>query len=299
MNMKLSEAASYGYVTILISKSPSIELLTDILEHEKTIDISTAVARGILPVEYTRLSRYEDVESIDNAVYSFYLELIIELSKYLPNLYSRYLETFIEIYDIDRIAISLETRSSKSLEYMFSRFGSIAQSLTGYRADLLHNDYKMCLESESIIECVHRVYLSRVVAVLKFLSTPSLNNIVLIDARRSVDALHLFVLIRLYSYLMNVQKLKKERIVIDMFLERYRLARHLRDIFLRVINGIERGIDRDISLLLVYESKYINRELKDMLIYSPTLLDRLTYLLIEKFYESKLVRYIAMKKYRW
>ncbi|MEM4902694.1 MAG: hypothetical protein QXK25_04425, partial [Ignisphaera sp.] len=154
-------------------------------------------------------------------------------------------------------------------------------------------------ESESIIECVHRVYLSRVVAVLKFLSTPSLNNIVLIDARRSVDALHLFVLIRLYSYLMNVQKLKKERIVIDMFLERYRLARHLRDIFLRVINGIERGIDRDISLLLVYESKYINRELKDMLIYSPTLLDRLTYLLIEKFYESKLVRYIAMKKYRW
>ncbi|MEM4903306.1 MAG: hypothetical protein QXK25_07565, partial [Ignisphaera sp.] len=187
MNMKLSEAASYGYVTILISKSPSIELLTDILEHEKTIDISTAVARGILPVEYTRLSRYEDVESIDNAVYSFYLELIRELSKYLPNLYSRYLETFIEIYDIDRIAISLETRGSKSLEYMFSRFGSIAQSLTGYRADLLHNDYKMCHESESIIECVHRVYLSRVVAVLKFLSTPSLNNIVLIDARRSVD----------------------------------------------------------------------------------------------------------------
>ncbi|MEM1541122.1 MAG: hypothetical protein QW101_00470 [Ignisphaera sp.] len=297
--MKLSEAASYGYVTILISKSPSIELLTDILEHERTIDIPTAAARGILPVEYTRLSRYDDVESIDNAVHSFYLELIRDLSKYLPNMYSRYLETFAEVYDIDRIAISLEIRSSKPLEYMFSRYGSLAQSLIGHRANLLHNDYKLCLESESIIECVYRVYLSRVVAILKTLSTPSLNNIALTDIRKSVDALHLFVLIRLYSYLMNVQKLKKERIVIDMFLEKYRFARHLRDIFSRVINGIEREIDRDVSFLIVYESRYVSRELKDMLIYSPTLLDRLTYLLIEKFYESKLVRYIAMKKYRW
>lgn len=300
MNARFSEAASYGYVTILISKSPRIDVLADIIERGEAVDIPTAVARGILSTEYLKLGRYEDVEGVDSAIHSFLLELIKNLSRCLPTLYNNYLETFVEVYDIDRVVAVLETRSTKTLNHMFSRLEATAQSLIRGGKSLQAHDYGRCFESKSIVECMYRVYLNRVVEILRSLCVPSLSNVVPTDIRKSTNIVYLFVLARLYSYEINMRRLglDKDRVDVSILLKN-EVSRNVIGMFSNIATNIEREAGRNPSLALVYEAKYINRDARDILLYSPTLLDRLTYLLIEKFYESKLVRYIAMKKYRW
>lgn len=299
MSTRLSEAASYGYVTILISKSPSIDMLTDIIERGEAIDISTAVTKGVLPTEYLKLSRYEDIDSVDSAIYTFYLELIRELSRYLPIPYTKYLEVFVEAYDIDIIS-SLGEQGKKIPKYMFSRLGSATGLSTEGKKGLPVSDYSVCFKLKSVIECTYRIYLKRVTNVLRSLHTPSLSSIA-VDIRKSTDLLYLFVLTRLYSHVMNAKRLSIDIEYTDVatFLQKYGTPRNVMEVFSKIATKIESEFNKSPSLALIYEARHINVEAKNVLMYSPTLLDRLTYLLIEKFYESKLVRYIAMKKYRW
>lgn len=299
MSSRLSEAAAYGYITISISKSPSLNVLADLVLQEEPVDIQQAVARGVLSVDYLRISKARDIEEVDEAIYQFYVEFFKELIKYLPGAYSRYVEVFLEVFDIDRVASLIMAGKSyaKSPRYLYSKLGLYMDMLTA-SVDESKIGYALCAKSDTPIVCLYDKFIQRVSSALKSLSRhyQLYTQTTPIDIELSTDSIHLFTLLRVYSYILNEQKLKSSTTIdVDSLIRKYSMSRWVLESFRRVTGSIDSYLRKKPSLLIAFEAKELNSLIKDKLLYSPTLLDRLTYLLIDKFYESMLLRFIASK----
>lgn len=297
MSIKLSEAAAYGYVSVLIAKSPSIDVLIDMVEHREHLDIQQAVAKGLLSSDYLRLTRYKDIENIDDGITQFYIEFFIDLIKYLPDVYGRYIEVFMEIFDIDKvIALLLSSREHvKKPRYMYTKLIQLDTILVGKSFEKI--EYGLCTKSESIIECIYDKYIQRLLQILSNLSRLPLVNLQLIDIELCKNSLYLFTLLRLYSYILNKHKLKiKNSISIEELIKKHIMSNWVTERLAKSLSLIEKELFKDPSLVIAYEAKAVNMEIKELLLYTATLLNKLTYLAITKFYESMLLRFIVMRR---
>lgn len=294
MSTGLSEAAAYGYVSILIAKSPSVHVLADLVENNERIDLQQIVAKGIISSDYLKLSRYEDIESIDMEIDRLYIDFFKELTKYLPQQYSRYVEIFTEIFDIDKIAVMIVTPKEflKKPKQVYTKSSQLLLDFVISRSGG-EIDYVVCFKSSSTVECIFETYLNRLFVMLKNISR-------LIDIKISMHMLYLFTLLRLYSYVLNERKLKnKISISLENLIKKYQIPNHIIDKFSKCVNYIENEFSKNASFITIYEARIVGTIVKDVLLYSSSLIDKLTYLLITKFYEAKLMRYIATKKILW
>ncbi|MEM1525837.1 MAG: hypothetical protein QW775_01510 [Ignisphaera sp.] len=302
MSLKLTKEGAYGYISVLISKSPNLALLLDIIESSEPIDVQTAISRGILGSEYSLLIQAKSIDSIDEIVYNSYKHLIEDLLKFMPKPYNYFVDHFVEIFDLDKVIsmIFMMEKQKLKVKYIVSQIGPLMEYIVySKRASGALSSYTNCLSISKerpildVIKCLMKVYVDRVVNTLYLVSE-------LEPIENSLKIFYLFSLLRFYRYVLNYKMLRiTYNIELKDFAKEIGVPISIISLAIEKTDKIYEYIKKDRSYALIYELKSIYEQLK-LLLYSPySFIDRLTYLLIHKFYESMLIRYLTMHRYAW
>lgn len=302
MSLKLTKEGIYGYISVLISKSPNLALLLEVIESGEPIDVQVAISRGILGPEYLLFLQAKSVENIDESVYKFYKHFLEDLMKYTPKPYDYYLNYFAEVFDLGKVIsmiFVIEKQKLKTkyivskieplIEYiMYSK--KIPEDLSSYTNCLSLGKERTVLDS---IKCFMRVYSDRVVNTFHLISE-------LEPIDNSLRIFYLFSLLRFYWYILNHKMLRVAyNIELKDFAKEINIPASITSQAIEKTSRLYEYVKKDPTYALIYELKSIYEQLK-FLLYTPySLIDRFTYLLIHKFYESILIRYLAMHKYAW
>lgn len=303
MSLKLTREGAYGYISILIAKSPNLDVLSNIIESGEVIDIQVAISKGILRPEYSMLLRAKTVDEVEDTLYSFYRQLLTELIGLIPKPYDNYANCFTEIFDLDKVISLIFSVEKQKLrpKYIVQHIIPLTNYiLYSKKVESNVSSYISCLSAIgkelmplNTIECIMKMYVKRVVNSLDSISgIESISN--------SLKIFYEFALLRFYRYVLNSKLLK---LMYDTKLEDF--AKEVSapaSILSRVIENIKKLDDymkKDVTLYTVYELRSVYEDLKQLLYTPYSLIDRLTYLLVHKFYEALFVRYLATYRFAW
>ncbi|ADM27834.1 hypothetical protein Igag_1020 [Ignisphaera aggregans DSM 17230] len=296
MTSGLSDEAYLGFLTSIIVNSPRIDRVSEKLLSED-IDISSAIALGLVPPIYSRFSQIRRLDDLEETLYDFYVKLKNSLHIYSRSKYAGYIDVFYEIYDIEK-ALSIASLRSRSSLHITPISTLLIVSEIGIG---ISREYSKCAEAPSI-ECFYRIYISRIDDALKKIFIRSTNE----DYLKCRVALYTFALIRYLSHRLNCMFLKlcRDIEVLKLFKdfdgpERSIAISKSIAIVNRIVSEIESKASKDPSTYFIYESLYLPIQIKDVLMPMNTVPTFLTYLLIYKFYEYKVIRFLAMKGLRW
>lgn len=302
MSLKLTKEGAYGYVSVLISKSPSLIFLLESIESSEPIDIQVAISRGILGSEYSMFLQAKSVDDVDENVYSFYKRLLEDLLRFLPKPYDYYTNFFAEIFDLDKVISLIFVMEKQRLKtkYITSQVEPLIEYIVYSKKtpSNLHT-YINCLNTSKertvldVVKCFMRVYSERVVNILHLIGR-------LEPIENSLRMFYLFSLLRFYRYVLNHKLLKVAyNIELKDFAREIGVPTSITSLAIEKSEKLYEYVKKDPTSALIYELKSVYEHLK-FLLYSPySFIDRLTYLLIHKFYESMLVRYLALNRYTW
>ncbi|MEM4789317.1 MAG: hypothetical protein QXM55_04435 [Ignisphaera sp.] len=302
MSLKLTKEGAYGYVSVLISKSPNLALLLEIIESDSPIDIQTAISRGILGSEYSLFLQMKSIDDIDEAIYNFYKYYLENLIKYIPRPYDNFINCFIEVFDLDKVISMIFILEKQKLRsrYIISQIEPLIEYIVYSKKSIGNLPlYTVCLSANKgqtvldVVKCFTKIYIDRVANTLH-----SISEVELIE--NSLKIFYLFSSLRSYRYILSCRMLKSTcNIEIKDFIKEMGMPTPIALLAIEKINKIYEHIKKDPTFALIHELKSIYEQLKSLL-YSPySFIDRLTYLLIHKFYESMFIRYLAMNKYSW
>ncbi|MEM0356117.1 MAG: hypothetical protein QXY53_05915 [Desulfurococcaceae archaeon] len=300
MVFKLTREGAYGYISILIAKSPNIITLSNIVEADESIDIETAISKGFLNPGYSILTHVKKISDVDNSINSFYREVFNRLMDFMPNPYRVYVKYFVEVFDLDRVVstfFSIDKSRLESKNTMGFLEPLIEYVIYGKKPPEDLMQYVVCLDRErkvlDTVKCLVEKYIGRV--------TQSLDQIAVFESVTSSYGLfHMFSQLRLYRYIMN-SKLLGEAKYVEY---RYRIGKTVvpQTYVYKVGEFIEKLMDyaeKNPLMINVYEYRFLHEPL-DTLKYTPhSLIDRLTYFLINKYYEVPFIRYLALHSYKW
>jgi len=296
MTPGLSDEAYIGFLTSIIVNSPRIDRISEKLLSED-MDINSAIALGLVPPIYSRFSQIRRLDELEETLYDFYVKLKNSLHIYSRSKYARYIDVFYEIYDIEK-ALSIASLRSRSSLHITPISTLLMVSETGIE---ISRDYSKCAEAPSI-ECFYRVYISRIDDVLRKIFVHPMNE----DYLRCRVALYTFTLVRYLSHRLNCIFLKLCRDIeilklLKDFDDHERSIAIAKSIAIvnRISSEIESKVSRDPSTYFIYESLYLPIQIRDILMPMNTAPTYLTYLLIYKFYEYKVIRFLAMRGLRW
>ncbi|MEM1528944.1 MAG: hypothetical protein QXP03_00135 [Desulfurococcaceae archaeon] len=300
MSFKLTREGAYGHVSVLIAKSPNLALLSDIVKSSEPADIQTAISRGIVKPAYSVLLQTKTLGDAEDVVYNFYRSLFSELESFMPLPYNSYVKRFIEIFDLDKIAsvaLSAERRKLE-LKYFMGCLAPLVEYLIhAKKPPKEFSPYISCLGvsgGQSVLDtvrCLIKVYLERVVDILSSVAR-------LEPVENSRRVFYVFSLLRFYRYVVN-SRLLKEMCDVELkdFAKRVNTPSKYIQIAVEVAEKLEKHVKEDPTLLTVHELKAVYELLKHLLYTPHSLIDRLTYLLVHKYYEVPFIRYLALHKY--
>lgn len=302
MGLKLTRECTYGYVSILIARSPDLIALSNAVEVGEPADIQTAIFRGLLGPEYSALAQAKAVDEAEDRVYNIYKELVSGLAGLAPVPYNRYVDRFAEAFDIDKavsLALSVERRTVMP-KRMLSRVEALLDHVLYSKAvEGEASAYRGCLGLGSSVnalktaECFVRVYVDRVSNALK-----EVDKVEPVDA--SLRVFYEFALLRLYRYLASSRALRvAEGVGAEAIAKGVGIPAQYAPKALEVVRKLNECLEKGFSLYTVCELRSLYSDLRHLLFTPYSLVDRLTYLLIHKFYESMLVRHLAMHRYAW
>lgn len=300
MTFKLTREGAYGYVSVLIAKFPGLAQLSGIIESDEPVDIQVAISRGILRPEYSTLLQVKDLSDAENCVYNFYSSLFSELESFIPWPHDCYVKRFIEIFDLDKIAsVAFSTERYKlKLKHTIGYVEPLIEYLVHAKkvpADF--SPYTSCLDmgkepgALETVKCLIKVYVHRVTSVLDEVAK-------LEPVENSRKVFYVFSLMRFYRYIMN-SKLLKEVYNVELkdFAEGVGVPPAYALIVIEIAEKMEEYVKKDPTLLNVHELKALHELLKHLLYTPHSLIDRLTYLLVHKYYEVPFIRYLALHKH--
>ncbi len=295
MSLAISDEALLGYIESILVKSPRIDVIAENLLQED-MDISMAIAKNLISGDYARLMNIRDVDELEENLFKLYDDLKKDVSRYLRESYRRYLDTVYELYDIDKIVAIASTlkhrRTVITSKYSLSNLSSLIEWLSMKRGDIsMFSDYIKCVDTISI-ECFYRSYLERVEKVLVGIRS---EKKMLFDYSKSMLALSLLALGRFYEYNLNCRYLKT---CLEMAMERVVSREYYKQIsglYDKVFGPIQQCLFKDPSMYSICEALYIYRAIRDILFIPSSIVDVITMLFIHKYYEYRLIRYLAMK----
>jgi len=290
MTLELSDSAYLGYLMSLLINSPKTDRIAEKLLSED-MDINSAIALGLVPPLYSRFSQVRRLDDLDEMLYDFYIKLKNSLHTYSAFKYAKYIDVFYEIYDIEKIASPI-FQHGKSLPHITPLSTLLLVSESGIEVS---KDYSKCTETPSI-ECFYSTYIFRIDDTLKSMFIRPTNG----DYLKCRIALYVFVLLRYLSHRLNCMFLKLCRdIEIFKLFKDFEIPEESIIISNRIISEMESKASRDPSTYFIYESLYLLIQIRDVLMPMNTVPTLLTYLLIHKFYEYKIIRFLAMRGLRW
>lgn len=303
MSLKLTREGAYGYISVLIAKSPNLTVLSNVIESGEAMDIQIAISKGILRSEYSMLLQARTIEEIEDNLYSFYVRLLREVVGLMPKPYKSYANYFIEIFDLDKmisLIFSIEKQKLRP-KYIAPNIVPLANYIL-YAEKVEGNalSYISCLlaidkESSIVntIECLMKIYTKRVINALENVGkVESVNN--------SLRMLYEFSLLRFCRYVLNSKLLRLTySIRLEDFARKVSAPVPIVSKVMENMKKLEECMRKDVALYMVYELRFIYDDLKHLLYTPYSLIDRLTYLLIHKFYEALFVRYLAMHRFAW
>lgn len=300
MGFRLTRDGAYGIVSIMLAKSPDLTVLSNIIESDEPIDVQLAISKGFLNPDYSPLQQVKTVIDADEVISSFYKNQFSKLMGFTPLPYRLYVKHFIEIFDLDKVVSTIFTgnRGKLELKHNIGCLEPLINYLTlGKKPPMELSQYMDCLDNEhsllNTVRCFVEKYSARVNNALDLVA-----EVEPVDDTRGL--FHVFSQIRLHRYLMNSKLLREthsveprasggEALVPLMYLHKAE----------ELMERLVEQAGKDPVLTIVYEYRELY-ELLNKLLYTPySLIDRLTYLLIYKYYEVPFVRYIALHSYRW
>lgn len=303
MSLKLTKEGAYGYISVLIAKSPSIATLMNIMESSEAMDIQSAISRGILGSEYSVLLQPRTINDAEDSIYNFYKQLLEEVAMLTPKPYDGYVNYFVEIFDIDKVISLMFTAEKQKLKmkHIISRL----EPLVNYIVYLKKTDadiasYLSCinigkeLPIVNTVECFIEVYAKRVISALD-----KVGKLEAVD--NSLSVFYEFSILRLYKYITNSRLLLKMPNIakLEEFAKEIGIPAPLMTRIIEDIKRLDEYVGKDLTLYTVYELKSIYDRLKYLLYTPHSFIDRLTYFLIHKFYEAIFVRYLVLHRYTW
>ncbi len=278
MRIKLSREASLGTVLIYLTKQPRLEELIESLMKGTAIEYSYLVLEKEARPNFIKLLTVSSISELDKCVFEIYRDEFEYIGSILPDEYSYYLYTFLEIYDFEKL-FAIHSASQK-----------VYQSIYTYTNLLDNPQYKPCYMSSSY-RCFLEVYINRILSIFKKINSKYLESY--IDA---LNAIVIFASIRYFMFLKNSHILALAEYSYSEFVkfitQRLKLSNQLVMYkFHTVLENIEKSIKESLDVLEIYETAYVYGIIKDILYFSNQLIDQLTLYLINRYYEQKLMRY--------
>jgi len=291
MTLEFSEDAYLAYLATLLKKSPNIVKIVEKALSED-IDLDSAISAGLIPATYIHFSQKSGLIDLENSLYDFYAKFKKHVAMFSSTKYAKFIEVFYEVYDIEKALSLISSRSKPS-----QRIALLSSILVADEAGAkLSRDYSVCIENPDV-RCFYRIYITRVDEAVTGMFTSTLSG----DYLRCKTALHLFILTQYLSHKLNCALLKLCRDI-----ELAKLASELKPLeesvvrVDRVFKTLEAEASRDLSKYTLYEVLHLLKHVREILGGMNSAPSLLTYILIYKFYEYKIVRLLSTMKFvRW
>ncbi|MEM0500620.1 MAG: hypothetical protein QXV81_00175 [Ignisphaera sp.] len=277
--MKLSREASLATVIIYLAKPPRLEELIDGLTKNAAIEYSRLLLEKDARNSFVKLLSASSIDELDRYIFDIYRSEFEYIGNILPEEYSYYLYTFLEIYDFEKLlAISSTPKKITQPTYMYTNVLNDPQ-------------YKQCCRDYSY-RCLLEIYIDKTASILKKIYRAYLESYI-----NALNAIAIFTSIRYFIYLKNSHILALAEYSYNEFVkfinQKLNLSNQLIVYKLHtILENIEKFIRESLDTLEIYEAAYVYDAIKNLLYPSYQLIDQLTLYLINRYYEQKMIRYV-------
>lgn len=290
--MKLSREAATATLIIYLAKSPRLEEIIDALVKNIAIDYRRILLERDVRSGFIRLLSIGSIVELDENIFNVYRSEFDYIRSILPEEYSHYTSTFLEIYDFEKLLAA------------FSDSRKMHESVHSYTNTLENPQYRACYRSGSY-RCLLEVYIDRIVSMYRKIYRAYLEEY--IDALKAVV---IFTSARYFMHLKNSHILELAEYSYSEFIksitQKLNLFNQMPDYKLyTVLENIGKLATKEyLDVLEIYEAAYVYSTVKTLLYTSYQLIDQLTLYLINRYYEQRMLRYthplmsIARERYR-
>ncbi|MCS7112181.1 MAG: hypothetical protein N3D82_04380 [Ignisphaera sp.] len=277
--MKLSREASLATVIIYLTKSPRLEELVDGLIKNTAIEYNRIMLEKDTRNGFVKLLSVGSLSELDEYIFNIYRGEFEYVGGILPEEYSRYLHTLLEIYDFEKLLIMYITpKKVPQPTYMYT--------------DILNDpQYMVCYRNPSY-RCLLEIYIDRIISIYRRIYRTYLENYV-----NALKAIAIFTSIRYFMHLKNSQILELAEYNYSEFIKFVSQKLNLSNQLIvhklhTILENIEKFVGESLDVLEVYEVVYVYDAVKSILYPSYQLVDQLTLYLINRYYEQKMIRYM-------
>ncbi len=277
--MKPSKELSIGLLQTLLAKPPKLEELLDYAVKEVELGADYLARLPGFRSYLLSLLEVRSYEDADRVLYEALLSELRTLERFLPESYLEFLKTFLELYYIDYVTLSLAKAPRGTSDFAKASLVKFAEATS---LSSVAVEYSRC--SSRDIRCFLMRYLERVQS----------SFIELREAEpRALDAVRTLVAVRYFNYYRNAELLglklgEFERVVAEVGISPV-VEVSLR----RVLERLERA---ELTRYTVHEASVTYPLLKELLAYSGGLANILTLYLVNRYYELKVLRYSLLPK---
>ena len=281
MSYRLSSNGIKAVLITYLDKNPRLEELIQIALENKYVDLPSILSRYNSRIEYAKLVSVKTVEEVDVVLNELTKNELEYISSLLPTQYVDFFRSFLVIYDLDRIYSEFLRGSLEKIATVFSR----CEDLQIFRRCLANKNYSCLLEIwlENIKSSLER----NLVKKYGFVE----------DYRNVFRCLNLFTIAKYVKYIVNVRELGfsiplnpvefSEKLIHILGIGtwyKYELE--------NAINILENRFKSEPCRASIHEVHYVYSRCRDLLLYSPQVIDILTLYLLNRYYGIYVLRYV-------
>jgi len=278
--------AAEGLKTVLVTllaKNPRLEEVLQLALEEKFMDLPQVLSRYNSRMDFIKLSTAKSIDEVTTVLVDLERRELKEVYDMLMKELQLFYKIALTFFDLDSIYSAILSGDKKLVNLLFSS----AQEL---------ELYSKCFESKSYV-CVLKTFLESARNSLEF----GIAKIIAESPSKALGCLALITSARYCKYIFNASKvgLVPEE-SLQNFLQEvvYKYVPREPSTWLVAVKigvlaeYLHKVFEKDPSRVTLYEAEYVYRTCKDLLLYSPQLIDLLTLYLINRYYEALVLKYV-------
>jgi len=284
MSYKPSVEGIKTVLVTLLAKNPKLEEILQLALEEKFMDLAQVLTRYNSRTDFIKLGAAKNIDEIAYVLTDLEKREFEEVRNILPQEIQLFYGIFLTFFDLDNIYSAILSKDKKLTKLIFSRSQEI-------------EIYSKCFESKEYV-CLLKEFLR---GIKSSLDVGVVKKLFIGSYAKALSCIALLVTSRYCKYVLNANKLgitPKEslqefiRNVIYKYMPRepsgWLIIAKISD----VATYFHEVFKKDPSKVTLYEAEYIYKICKDLLLYSPQLIDLLTLYLINRYYEVYTLKFI-------
>jgi len=276
----MSRESIKSVIITYLDKNPKLEEALQIALENRFIDLPSMLTRYNSRTEYMNLLSAKTVEELDKNLVELTKNELSHIYNLLPQPYENFFKFFLALYDLDRIHQAI----------ISNKFPNVAT--TFFNPEYL-NVYSHCTK-EKTYDCLLQSFIQSIKTSLE-VSTPQ--KIFEEDPSKAFQCIALLVAINYAKHTSNLERLG------------IAFSHSLKDFLKQITSNLK--IDGMLSYMLessvnhmlsifrsqpskstLHEANYVYYKCRDILLFSPQVIDLLTLYLVNRYYEIRVLRYV-------